>query len=497
MRRRQGFTIPELLVAMALIMFIMAILAEAFKAGLDSFRQLKAVGDLQEKLRSATSALRTDLESYHFGDARRPGDPSIFHTLTSPPPYNTPPYREQSGFFAIYGFPSPTTYPPAGTDGTLTSVEMPNPLTYPATWAPLGNPYPSLHFTVLNAGHMDPERQSYFTARVPPASAAAPLNYLALRPPQDYWDVTQDSYHNQVSEVAYFVRPNGRFAGTQQLFALYRRQLVLVSDSATSGPSESSNLNSPTNTSPPRIPYHSALDPVPYASATQGLFAGMSSHRDLRPPPPAGNNNFLYFNGPQELGFNGTGPLSNGAVYPALNPNVTIGMLNRGLWINPARFDFPVSPPGGPYYPNTPDYPILGVTPPFANYDRYEDLRPLLIPGPQDMLPGDDILLNDVVVFNVRVLLNWSPSAPPGYSNFDFTDLPPVPLTPPTGTALPIYDTTAPYGTVGATPGVPTYTVGGTSYTYQLRAVQITLRVWDVKTETTRQVTVVENMTPN
>src|SRR5438445_132449 len=68
-RPRQGFTLVELLVAMALIMFIMAILAEAFAAGLDSYRQLKAVGDLHEKLRTATSQLRADLAAPHFANA--------------------------------------------------------------------------------------------------------------------------------------------------------------------------------------------------------------------------------------------------------------------------------------------------------------------------------------------------------------------------------------------------------------------------------------------
>lgn len=60
MRRRQGFTITELLVAMALIVFIMNILSQAFVAGLESFRQLKGIGDLQEDLRMAAIDLRSD-----------------------------------------------------------------------------------------------------------------------------------------------------------------------------------------------------------------------------------------------------------------------------------------------------------------------------------------------------------------------------------------------------------------------------------------------------
>ena len=63
MRRRQAFTIVELLVAMALIVFIMYILAEAFSAGATAFRNLKAVGDMNEKLRTTTTVLRKYLGS--------------------------------------------------------------------------------------------------------------------------------------------------------------------------------------------------------------------------------------------------------------------------------------------------------------------------------------------------------------------------------------------------------------------------------------------------
>src|SRR5262245_62306338 len=63
---RRAFTLVELLVAMALIALIMAILAQAFVEGLDSFRHLKATGDMQENLRTAAIPLRTDLNSRHI-----------------------------------------------------------------------------------------------------------------------------------------------------------------------------------------------------------------------------------------------------------------------------------------------------------------------------------------------------------------------------------------------------------------------------------------------
>jgi prepilin-type N-terminal cleavage/methylation domain-containing protein len=49
-RAESGFTVIELLVAMALIVLIMSTLNQAFSEGVSAFRDLEAVGDLDEKL---------------------------------------------------------------------------------------------------------------------------------------------------------------------------------------------------------------------------------------------------------------------------------------------------------------------------------------------------------------------------------------------------------------------------------------------------------------
>lgn len=68
----------ELLVAMALIVLIMAILSQAFAAGVGTLRQLKALGDMQEQLRAGAAALRSDLAETHFQTRE-----FIFRTLQS------------------------------------------------------------------------------------------------------------------------------------------------------------------------------------------------------------------------------------------------------------------------------------------------------------------------------------------------------------------------------------------------------------------------------
>src|SRR5687768_2911796 len=67
--RRGGFTLVELLVAMALIIFIMSILSAAFSAAGKSFRDLKAAAGLAARLRAVTNLLRADLEAAHFGES--------------------------------------------------------------------------------------------------------------------------------------------------------------------------------------------------------------------------------------------------------------------------------------------------------------------------------------------------------------------------------------------------------------------------------------------
>ena len=58
---QSGFTLLELLVAMALIVFIMTILGHTFSAGVRAFRELVAVGDMDEQLRRDAFALADNI----------------------------------------------------------------------------------------------------------------------------------------------------------------------------------------------------------------------------------------------------------------------------------------------------------------------------------------------------------------------------------------------------------------------------------------------------
>src|SRR5688500_17353754 len=73
--KRPGFTLVEMMVAMTLTIFVMVILSQAFTSGLETFSGLKAIGDMQEDLRSCTTLMRDDLIQDHFEAKRRLSDP--------------------------------------------------------------------------------------------------------------------------------------------------------------------------------------------------------------------------------------------------------------------------------------------------------------------------------------------------------------------------------------------------------------------------------------
>src|SRR5205814_6983667 len=66
MKNRRAFTLVEMMVSMALTIFIMVLLSQAFVAAMQTFRVLKGVGDMEEKLRTAVSIMRRDLTAQHF-----------------------------------------------------------------------------------------------------------------------------------------------------------------------------------------------------------------------------------------------------------------------------------------------------------------------------------------------------------------------------------------------------------------------------------------------
>jgi prepilin-type N-terminal cleavage/methylation domain-containing protein len=76
--KRKGFTIVELLVALALVLFIMSIISQVFVDASEAFRSARSKAELTEKLRFITQTLRADLRSRHFENGRKLSDPDFW-----------------------------------------------------------------------------------------------------------------------------------------------------------------------------------------------------------------------------------------------------------------------------------------------------------------------------------------------------------------------------------------------------------------------------------
>jgi prepilin-type N-terminal cleavage/methylation domain-containing protein len=402
--RRRGFTIVELLVALALIVFIMYILSDAFATGLKTFRDLKAVGDMNERLRGASNLIRRYLAADHFEGRKKLSDPDFWKD--GPP---------REGFFRVWQG-SPSTLEGTDVDGNP-SVRSVNHI---------------LHFTAKLRGN---DRSDVFSATVPAGSPLLGLGWTDSR----YQDPGTLTYNYPWAEVAFYLRPSGSDTtvatssggAAQQLYTLYFRQRLLVQDSGmVTG-----------------IPAAASPD---YAEVSHTIVNGA-----------------LRFNSPQDI---------------------TVPM---------RRFGTPTGIPSVGAAPNL-SYPTLAE----ENPSR----------------AGADVLLTDVVSFNVRLLVanggTWT----------EFADL----LTSGTTTGLigtgtgqfrylnnsirsgngRAFDTWSslvdPQAGIDYSGWRPTSNTANNAYIpmfldssgvpIRVRGIQVTIRIWDLKTEQTRQVTIVQDL---
>jgi len=200
-QRRQGYTLIELLVSMALIMTIMAILSEAFVTGLEAFSKLKAIGDMGEQLRTASTVIRDDLNCDHFDARIRPCD---FSNGVKP----------REGFIRIYQGAAAT---PEGSCDGITS------------W------YATSHVLHLGVKRRGNRQDNFFTASVPNGSPLLTASTTFFNQPSDA-RYQSSLYTSQWAEVCYNLQPimigaSQQTASGTPLFALYRTQRLCVADS--------------------------------------------------------------------------------------------------------------------------------------------------------------------------------------------------------------------------------------------------------------------------
>jgi hypothetical protein len=271
-RNRPGYTLVELLVAAAVSIMIMVILTGAFQAGLDTFRKMRAQGNMNERMRMARQALCDDLASPHFRAAG-----GVYGSTSD---YGTDAHDHVSGidFTQVDAFHArPSNSPPS--DGFFRIWQGPDidfwGLTPPGNWATnpatlpcvaegvdtFGNVFTrakthALHMTVRRGGagpnHMfrtqETGRQiidsNTGNVWMPPPALVFPTNFID---PIDYRDLT-GAFTSQWAEVTWFLQLNGSNANGLPLFNLYRRQqLVIPSNPSTLTGPPTGNLGLPPN----------------------------------------------------------------------------------------------------------------------------------------------------------------------------------------------------------------------------------------------------------
>lgn len=370
---------------MALIVLIMTILAQAFAETSNVFREAKAIGDLQEKLRTAVVSLRDDLIQRHFDGSQRLGSSFLDRS------------RPTAGFLRIQA--SPPLFEGVDADGIPSSRATDH----------------LLHLSVKNVGA---RRTAYQTGDVP----GVPLNAFGLQPCRHLWNNPEApsnyrepfAYVSQWAEVMWFLTPmvdpaTGQVmtagGGPIILWTLHRRQRLLVDGTAAR-----------------------ALNALNSADRVPSQFLGRFAHIACKPDARPGQSGYLYFCTPTDaaaaegrsmVDFTGGASLPHavGTPYPPLHPATMLPFVE-------------------------PEWPI-----------RF----------------GDDRVISDVVSFEIKVFLPGAPFAQP---------LPPAPG---------VYDTE------NWPIDDPEVTPNGTQ-TLTLKGVQITLRVWDYRTEQTRQITLIQDL---
>ncbi len=502
MKRRHGFTLVELLVAMALIIFLMAIISHAFVAALTTFRNLKAQGDMAEKLRAVTQILQHDLAADHFDGSRKLSDPTFWN--------NGPP---QQGFFRIWQ----GSNPPASLNDFVEGVDFSGIGSYRST-----DHY--LAFTVKLRGNDMGDFMSASAAGSGLGGSLLMSTIQSFGPAETRYQATSGGAYNfQWAEVAWFLQPQINLVTLQPdttmpdpvagspavpLFTLYRRQRLLVPDN---------NLVSLAlaTATPPVIP--------PVIPSTQyANYLEVSCCPDAK---TAGAS--LYFNNPTDI----TVPWRRFGMFP---PNPTNLAYQAGLLygaILPFTAPYPpwsstwpplvppTPPPWGSWVPPSPTVPTYPLgTPSYPAMSQH-------MLTPQTLL-GSDIVLTDVVSFDVRVFI-VDPTVPTvplaSNPNDPFVTLFSLLTTHPeyqhnsafysagNPSAPAVFDTwTSIDDGIGSNypanwnskiPGLTGIPMWNTSnplvpsgYGPIIKAIQVTIRIWDAKANQTRQVTIVQAM---
>jgi len=447
-RNRRGFTLVELMVAAALAITIMWILSESFKMGIDFARNARSTGDMMTQLNNAGQILTRDLQAPHFLVSDSPPvvagamrNASTTATIASQMPdmltapllapqlnsglANLTSYKPPNGYFMLVS-PPPIPNPPTKSYASFpdNAENFTVSTTNPVTTGTLGGA--QLAFSVFLPQGL-PQNQFVATANGQIYySRAAEVGYFLGSPQGAGQPIGFTTPMSDVTTGLALQQPNLNATG-QPLYNLYRRQRLVAenSDFAQSQPRvapDPPNLNAavlPTTNGKPNGP------PNPYYDPTASDVISFT----VIPPAGPGKSPTYQVNQMSTFGSAIAGPTAISLSTP------------------PSRF--------GPLGPGNTSL-VPGLVP----------LAPLTTPG----RIGDDILLTNVLSF--EVLATWVPAPysypdnPPPYKTQivpatiqpGIRQLPLTPGTPPQAIPSPRPFTVTNNTPMPNIPGAPKYT---------------------------------------
>jgi prepilin-type N-terminal cleavage/methylation domain-containing protein len=290
---KKGFTLVELLVSMAIIIFMLSIMSQAFVIATTCMSGLKGVGELLDKGRPVLAVLQKDLSAYHFDGNKRLSDADFWD--------NGPP---RQGYFKIYeGYSEGKAFNPLIDLPDLKSNPPKVPIESDIIKENEGKTTDGV--TYQRSGYISDHRLA-FTSRL---SGKNPEDFYVTAFEQyfdnngihpDYlnliglfnfntvlqasknskrYDFTPGVLHSQWAEIAYFTKANNRTANGTPLMDLYRQQKAVLPSNA------EANALAISDTMPPVPPYQLNTSKMPY-------YENFSCRLN------AGN---IYFNSPSDL----------------------------------------------------------------------------------------------------------------------------------------------------------------------------------------------------
>jgi prepilin-type N-terminal cleavage/methylation domain-containing protein len=239
--QRQGFTLVELLVSMAIIIFMLSIMSQAFVIATTCMQGMKTVGELIDKVRPVMTILQRDLAADHFDGTKKLCDQDFWE-------YGPP----REGYFSII-------------QGGVSEQETPSSGSVKYYISNSANSNHTLTFTSRLPGKNPTE---FYTAEYPSITSHKDrMNGIFNYPNSTYatnpaymkvqnarrFDFIQDIIHCKWAELAYFIRPNGNIVAKDPtsgyvdlpLHDLYRQQRVILPDVSDMNKAGIPNIDSP------------------------------------------------------------------------------------------------------------------------------------------------------------------------------------------------------------------------------------------------------------